>query len=85
MREDVLARDEHRCVACAAEPERPHVHHRRPGANDDSLLVTLCPTCHARVHLYASLPAFWVPPVFAALWHEQHPEAALQLQLPFAA
>lgn len=53
VRRDVLARDGHRCQMCGT-PNALHVHHRQPrahgGQNNPSNLVTLCRTCHGKVH-----------------------------------
>jgi hypothetical protein len=84
LREGVLRRDAGQCVACGCAPAVPHVHHRKR-INRRVHLVTLCATCHARLHLYNRLPRYWIPPMLAMLWHEQHPGAPLQLQLGFEA
>ena len=87
LRQQVLARDNHRCQACGKLGRRRRslaVHHRKPGISSRRWLVTLCLACHARVHRTLvwrfhstkSLPA-------AALWRELHPGAPEQLALDF--
>ena len=51
LREQVLARDQHRCRGCSAASVDTvlAVHHRQPGRSSVDLLVTLCPACHAVV------------------------------------
>lgn len=85
-RESVLQRDARTCRVCGAgsSGRRLHVHHRRPGASDPELLLTVCAACHARLHKLAALRR-WVPGELAELWAEQHPRAPLQLQFPFHA
>ena len=80
LRDAVLARDHGRCTACGARPDRPHVHHRRPGCHVRKWLATVCPACHARVHKLGSFRT-WLPPRLVQLWIEQHPGAPVQLQL----
>ena len=75
LREEILARDGHTCRACGAG-DRLHVHHRKPGVNDRQL-------CHARLHRLGAL-RIWIPEPLVALWEEQHPGVAVQLQLPVA-
>jgi 5-methylcytosine-specific restriction endonuclease McrA len=83
LREEILERDGHACRACGAG-NRLHVHHRKPGLNDRQLLITVCATCHARLHRLGSI-RIWIPEPLIALWEEQHPGVAVQLQLPVPA
>ncbi len=85
LRERVLARDERRCRACGeSEPAQVLVHHRRPGLQRERLLLTLCRSCHVRVH--ATLrPRYGFPLALRRLWREQHRTLAVQVELPFAA
>ena len=83
FREDVLQRDGHTCRACGAG-DRLHVHHRKPGVNEREWLVTVCASCHARLHRLAAL-RIWIPESLVALWAEQHPGVPIQLQISGAA
>ena len=83
LREEILNRDGRLCCACGSA-DRLHVHHRKPGVNDRDLLITVCAACHARLHRLAALRV-WIPEVLAALWIEQHPGVAVQLQFSEAA
>jgi hypothetical protein len=83
LREEILERDGQACRTRGAG-ERLHVHHRKPGINDRELLITVCATCHARLHRPASI-RIWIPEPLALLWEEQHPGVAVQLELPVAA
>lgn len=83
LRDEVLARDGHQCRTCGSA-ERLHVHHRKRGVNDRELLITVCATCHGRLHRLAALRV-WIPELLVLLWIEQHPGAPVQLQLPVAA
>ena len=78
LREIVLARDGYRCTACGTPTFV--VHHRRPFGTS-RIYVTLCPSCHARVHrtLYVR---WWMDEYLRQLWREQHPRLAEQLALP---
>jgi hypothetical protein len=77
-RPDVLCRDKEICVSCGRAATV--VHHRLPGKNDPSLLVSLCRACHNRIHRWERIKAF-VSAEFSILWQEQHPAAPLQLSL----
>lgn len=83
LREDILERDGRLCRACGSG-DRLHVHHRKPGINEQELLITVCAACHTRLHRLATLRV-WLPELLVALWIEQHPGAPVQLQLPVAA
>jgi 5-methylcytosine-specific restriction endonuclease McrA len=82
LREQVLARDQHRCRGC----ETPSietvlvVHHRQPGRSSLDLMVTLCPACHAVVERTQVLFRD-VPELLRVLWRELHPAASEQLVL----
>jgi 5-methylcytosine-specific restriction endonuclease McrA len=83
LREEILERDGRACRGCGAGA-RLHVHHRKPGVNDRELLITVCAACHARLHRLHAI-RIWIPEPLVALWEEQHPGVAVQLQLPAAA
>ncbi len=83
LRADILERDGHQCRACGSA-EHLHVHHRKPGVNERNWLITVCAACHARLHRFAVI-RIWIPELLVALWVEQHPGVAVQLQLPVAA
>jgi hypothetical protein len=57
------------------------VHHRRPNGRTLSILITLCPRCHGRVHHLPRL-VYGLAPVIETLWREQHPRQPEQLLLP---
>ena len=52
-REEIRARDGHRCAKCGSNRDL-HVHHRirrsQGGRDDSQTLVTLCAQCHSWVH-----------------------------------
>ncbi len=53
LREAVLERDGHRCRVCDASGRDKRsiiVHHRVAGRSVLSLMISLCPGCHAKVH-----------------------------------
>jgi hypothetical protein len=54
------------------------VHRRRTGVHQRRLLITLCAACHARVHRLRALRR-WIEPALVPIWHEQHPDAPVQL------
>jgi 5-methylcytosine-specific restriction endonuclease McrA len=82
LREQVLARDEHRCRGCQAGSINTvlAVHHRQPGSSSLELLVTLCPACHALVERTQVLFRD-VPELLRVLWRELHPAASEQMPL----
>ncbi len=82
-RETVLERDRGQCRACGSE-HWVGVHHRQPGQNHPSFLITLCAACHAQIHRLLSLWK-WIPELLAELWAEQHPGVPLQLQIKLSA
>jgi ribosomal protein S14 len=79
LRESVLARDRRRCRACGVA--RGLIVHHRTGENAEAALITLCLTCHVRLHRTRAL-RHWLPQTLFELWRELNPEAALQYQLP---
>jgi hypothetical protein len=82
LREQVLARDQHRCRGCQAGSIDTvlAVHHRQPGCSSLELLVTLCPACHAVVERTQVLFRD-VPELLRVLWRELHPAASEQMPL----
>jgi 5-methylcytosine-specific restriction endonuclease McrA len=52
LRKRILERDNQQCVICWSG-DRLHIHHRNGEATDDDLdnLITLCDSCHARIHI----------------------------------
>jgi len=56
-RERILARDAHRCRSCGGSATE--VHHTRPGAESDDLLVSLCSPCHLAATLAQAAAARW--------------------------
>ena len=87
LREQVLRRDGYRCRVCDA-PDRGKrtitVHHRVPGRSVLSLMIALCPGCHARVHRTRTVLRA-MSPLLLELWREQHPRGHEQRQLEFEA
>jgi hypothetical protein len=81
LREAVLRRDRFRCRVCGSGA--PLLVHHRGGHNESRLLITLCISCHVRLHRYRGFSR-WIPKVLLELWSEIHPGQPLQLQLPFA-
>ena len=53
LRQQILRRDSWRCQSCGTMSNL-EVHHRQfrthSGADSEENLITLCATCHARVH-----------------------------------
>ena len=85
MREAVLARDGYRCRVCDAPGRRKRsilVHHRVPGKSTLSLMIALCPGCHAKVHRTRTVLTA-MPPLLLELWREQHPRGHEQTRLDF--
>jgi len=81
LRELILKRDRFRCRACGSA-RRLVVHHRYE-RNAQALLITLCITCHVRLH-HSRRFRSWVPEALLGLWNELHPSVPFQMQLPFA-
>ena len=85
LREAVLERDGYRCRVCDASGRGKRsitVHHRVPGRSVRSLMLSLCPGCHARVHRTKAMLSA-MPPLLLVLWREQHPKGHEQGQLDF--
>lgn len=85
LREAVLERDGYRCRVCAAPGRRKRsilVHHRVPGQSTLSLMIALCPGCHAKVHRTRTVLKT-MPPLLLELWREQHPRGHEQTRLDF--
>lgn len=78
LRERVLARDGWRCRACPSIDDLL-VHHRRPDVNLMQWLITLCRTCHQRVH-HTRRPTYGFDGLLRVLWREAHPDLAEQLK-----
>jgi hypothetical protein len=51
--------------------------------NEKRLLITLCISCHVRLHRYRGFSR-WIPKALLELWNEIHSGQPFQLQLPFA-
>lgn len=86
LREAVLQRDGYRCRVCdrpGRDKRSITVHHRVPGRSVLSLMISLCPACHARVHRTISALVA-MPPLLLELWREQHPKGQEQATLDFA-
>jgi hypothetical protein len=81
LRELILKRDRFKCRVCGVG--RQLVVHHRDERNARSCLITLCIRCHVRLHRSRRL-RYWMPEALLGLWRELHPDAPLQLQLPFA-
>ena len=85
LREAVLERDGHRCRGCNASSRGKRsiiVHHRVPGKSVLSLMISLCPGCHAKVHRTKAV-LFELPHLLLILWREQHPQGHEQTNLDF--
>ncbi len=82
-RSDVLERDARCCRTCGSSHVL-HVHHRRPGVHEPEWLVTLCASCHARIHRLQAIRSY-LPPVLLPFWEEQHPDVPRQLQFDLGA
>ena len=85
LREAVLERDGYRCRVCDASGRDKRsiiVHHRVPGKSVLNLMLSLCLSCHAKVHrTKAALSP--MPPLLLELWREQHPMGHEQTNLRF--
>ncbi len=85
LREAVLERDGYRCRVCDASGRDKRsitVHHREPGKSILSLMISLCPGCHARVHRTMAVLTE-MPSLLLTLWREQHPRGHEQTALDF--
>jgi hypothetical protein len=80
LREAVLKRDRFSCRVCGRGA--PVLVHHRDGHNEKHLLITLCISCHVRLHRYRGFSR-WIPKVLLELWSEIHPGQPFQLQLAF--
>lgn len=75
LRETVLKRDGYRCRVCDASGRDKRsiiVHHRVTGRSVLSLMLSLCPACHAKIHRTKAVLSA-MPPLLLKLWREQHP------------
>jgi 5-methylcytosine-specific restriction endonuclease McrA len=85
LREAVLERDGYRCRVCDASGRDKRsiiVHHREPGKSIMSLMLSLCPGCHAKIHRTRVVLSA-LPPLLLELWREQHPKGHEQTNLVF--
>lgn len=85
LREAVLERDGYRCRVCDASGRDKRsiiVHHRVPGKSVLSLMLSLCPACHAKIHRTKAVLSV-MPPLLLKLWREQHPKGHEQTALNF--
>lgn len=77
--------DGYHCRVCDASGRNKRtiiVHHRRPGRSVLNLMLSLCPSCHAKVdRTRAVLSA--MPSLLLESWREQHPEGYEQVLLEF--
>jgi hypothetical protein len=83
LREAVLDRDSHCCRVCGAsggEKRSIIVHHLVPGRSILKLMISLCPSCHARIHT-TRMVLSEMPPLLLELWLEQHPSGHEQIHL----
>jgi 5-methylcytosine-specific restriction endonuclease McrA len=87
LREAVLERDGNCCRVCGASGRRKRsivVHHRVPGKSLLHLMISLCPSCHAKVGRTKAVLSE-MPPLLLQLWREQHPQGHEQVMIDFAA
>jgi hypothetical protein len=85
LREQVLERDHHCCRVCGASGRRKRsivVHHRVPGKSVLHLMISLCPSCHAKVSR-TRVVLSEMPPLLLELWREQHPHGHEQTTIDF--
>ena len=85
LREAVLERDGHCCRVCGASGRDKRsitVHHRMPGKSLLHLMISLCPSCHAKVHR-TQVVMKQLPPLLLELWREQHPKSHEQTAVDF--
>jgi hypothetical protein len=86
LREDVLRRDGHACCVCGKSGwsrKSILVHHRVPGLSVMAFMISLCISCHDRVHKLAMLDDSEASELFRILWREQHPKGQEQYELDF--
>src|SRR6195952_734657 len=85
LREAVLERDGYRCRVCDASGRDKRsiiVHHRVPGKSVMNLMLSLCPSCHAKIHRTQAVLSV-MPPLLLELWREHHPKGYEQTALNF--
>jgi 5-methylcytosine-specific restriction endonuclease McrA len=85
LREEVLKRDGYTCQGCGAPGRRKRsitVHHRQPGVSLLSLMISLCPKCHAKVER-TQMVLSEMNPLLLELWREKHPQGLEQFALDF--
>ena len=85
LREAVLERDGKRCRVCDASGRDKRfiiVHHRVPGKSVLHLMISLCPSCHAKVHRTKAVLSA-MPPLLPKLWRERQPNGHEQTNLDF--
>lgn len=68
----IIARDNHRCVICGKTDVKLHVHHKQyhfikrlqihvdPWNYNNKLLITLCESCHNRGHYRFKVPIKYI-------------------------
>jgi 5-methylcytosine-specific restriction endonuclease McrA len=86
LRQRVLQRDGYRCRVCDASGRDKRsivVHHPVPGRSVLSLMISLCPGCHSKVHRTIAV-LNQMPPLLLVLWREQHPAGHEQTNLNFS-
>ena len=87
LREAVLERDGYRCRVCDASGRDKRsiiVHHRVPRESIMNLMLSLCPSCHAKIHR-TKVVLSAKPALLLELWREQHPKGHEQTNLSFDA
>lgn len=85
LREKVLERDGYRCRVCDASGRDKRsiiVHHRVPGKSVLSLMISLCPACHAKIYRTRVVIRLMAP-LLLELWRELHPKGHEQIALNF--
>ena len=71
------------CDASGRDKRSIIVHHQVPGKSVLSLMISLCPACHAKIHR-SRVVVRLMPPLLLELWRELHPKAHEQTALNFA-
>src|SRR5271154_5106630 len=85
LRDQVLKRDGYVCRGCGAQGRTKRsipVHHRKPGVSELDLMISLCPTCHAKVER-TQMVLSEMNPLPRELWREKHPQGQEQFALEF--